>query len=124
MIKVLLIQQYIPHYRVDIFNELAKHVDLTVIYSKGELPNGINFEVLLVKTINIHWKFHTRNLFKIGNKFDVLICLLDTGFIFFRLLSFFKRKFKIIYWGTGVLFDKDTRYDGDKNTKKDKSIKH
>ena len=46
MKKVLLIQGIIPHYRVPIFNELAKNVDLTVVYSDGDLPNNVGFKTL------------------------------------------------------------------------------
>lgn len=116
MKKLLLLQEFLPHYRVDIFNELAKHYDLTVVYSKGSLPSGTEFKTIFIKTVKVHWKIHTRNIYSLAKKFDIVLCMFDTGFLDYRLLAMLPRKFKLIFWGTGVLFDKDSRYDGDKNT--------
>lgn len=116
MRKILLLQEYLPHYRVDIFNELAKYVDLSVVYSKGKLPDGVNFKTIFIETIRIHWKFHKKNIYNLAKNFDGVLCMFDTAFFDYRLLSLLPHKYKVIYWGIGVLFDKDRRYDGDYNT--------
>lgn len=116
MKTVLLLQEYLPHYRVAIFNELSRHVDLTVVYSKGSKPEGVEFKIKFVEMVTLHWKFHKINLYKLACQFDIVLCMFDTGFLDYRLLSILPRKYKLIYWGTGVLFDENSRYDGNNDT--------
>lgn len=109
--KVLLIQGSIPHYRADIFNKLAEKVDLTVIYSDGTVPKNAEFKTIQVPYKILKFRIHTKNIYKIASKFDVVICMYDFSYICFRLLHLLPHKYKLIYWGIGVAVGYDVRYD-------------
>lgn len=109
--KVLLLQGTIPPYRVDVFNELAKRVDLTVVYSYGELPNNVNFKTMYIPTFKLRYNIHTKNIYYLANQFDAVICMFDFSYIYFRLLYQLPHKYKLIFWGIGVSAGYNTRYD-------------
>lgn len=111
MNKVLLIQRIIPEYRVPIFNELAKKVDLTIVYSEGDLPANTYFKALKIETFSFHLRFHKKNLYLLACKYDVVICIAETSSFYSRLLGILPRRFKLIYWGIGVAAGYNMRYD-------------
>ena len=113
MKKVLLIQDRIMHYRVPVFNALAEKVDLTVLYSFEELPDGIKFKTLHVPHFKLRYKIHKKNLCRIANRYDVVIVMMDFSYLYVRLLSKKRRKYKLIYWGIGVSAGYNIRYDSD-----------
>lgn len=113
MKKVMMIQGPIPEYRVAVFNELAKHVDLTVVYCFGKEPKGAQFKCLYVPVRNFHWKFHTKNLYAMAQKCDVLICTEDASYAAARIMDRLPRKYKYIFWGIGVSAGYNARYDQD-----------
>ena len=116
--KVLIIQSLIPHYRVPVFNELSKSVDLTVVYDKGEVPAGIEFTVEKIDVIHIkHFKYiHQRNMLRLAKDYDVVISMLDGSFLTTHLLCYFRGKTKLILWGIGVSAGYNTRYDSSEET--------
>lgn len=111
--KVLLLQGTIPSYRVDIFNELAERVDLTVVYSYGKLPDNVNFKTMYIPTFKLHYNLHKKNIYHLANKFNVVICMYDFSYLYFRLLYILPHKYKLIFWGIGVRAGYNTRYDSD-----------
>lgn len=116
MKKVLLIQGIIPNYRVPIFNALAKKVDLTVVYSAGPIPDDVEFKTMCIPTCKFRWHIHTKNIYRLAQKFDVVICMLDLSYLYFHLLNVLPHKYKLIYWGIGVSAGYATRYDQDERT--------
>ncbi len=112
-LKVLIIQSYIMHYRVPIFNKIAEHVDLTVMYDKGDLPEGIKFNVVKyeVKKIKHFLYCHTKFVLPYANKFDVTIMMLDPSYLTTHLLAKLKTKTAVVLWGIGVAASRKTRYD-------------
>lgn len=113
--KVLILQEFLPHYRVEIFNKLAEFVDLTVSYSAGKMPEGANFEIMYIPQFRIRHKFHKKNIYALAKKFDVVICLHDFTYILNRLLYILPHKYKLIFWGIGVSAGYSVRYDGNQN---------
>lgn len=114
MEKVLLIQEVIPRYRIPVFNELSKRVDLTVIYSKGILYEGIEFKTIKIPVVKIkHFGIlHKKPLSLIANKYDVVIGILGLGYWSIRALPIIPwRKYKFIVWGIGVAASYTVRYD-------------
>ena len=111
--KILIIQSAIPHYRIPVFNELGRSVDLTVIYDRGGAPNEINFTAKKVDTINIKNKLwiHKKNIVAIAKKFDAVICMLDSSYLTTRLLLKTRGKAKLILWGIGVSAGYSVRFD-------------
>lgn len=111
MKKVLLLQGTIPEYRVPIFNELAKNVDLTVVYSYGQEPENAAFKYMYIPVRKMRYKIHTKNIYLLARKFDAVICMNDSSYLYFRLLHRLPRKYKIIFWGIGVSAGYNERYD-------------
>ncbi len=102
--KVLLITQYIPHYRIPIYNLLAEEVNLTIIHSQKELKNSnFNFANIYTKTITVGpFRFFKKNLNKFCNNFNVIISESNIRFIDRNLLILLPwRKYKWISWGIG-----------------------
>jgi glycosyltransferase involved in cell wall biosynthesis len=106
--KVLILQQFLPHYRIPIFNALGNTagIELTVAHSEGEVkPNpGGSFQQVL-----LHWEHRfgffwvKDDLLQLCNKFDVVICLFNLKVpAYWRLSLIKKRKFRFIFWGIGV----------------------
>lgn len=118
--KVLLIQEFIPHYRMPIYNGLAEFVDLTVVYSAGILPDGAKFEAMYIpKTtvpINLLIKktsrtFSRRSYYKLAKNYDVVICIAYYNWIDMTMMEFLPHKYKFIYWGIGVAASYGIPYD-------------
>lgn len=111
--KVLLIQEKIMNYRVPVFNELAKNVDLTVLYSSGEKPKDVNFKTICIPTRKMIFRIHTKNIYSLAQKYDIVICMADFSYIYFKLLYKLPHKYKLIFWGIGVSASYNMRYDQD-----------
>lgn len=118
--KVLLIQEYIPHYRMPIFNGIAEEVDLTVVYSEGSLPPGAKFTPLYIPKkvipINLFFKktsrtYSTQSYYQLAKKFDVVICIAYYNWIDMSMMEFLPHKYKLIYWGIGVAASYGVPYD-------------
>ena len=115
MTKVLLLQGTINHYRVPIFNGLAKKVDLTVVYSEGSAPENAAFKYLYIPTVKKHYKIHKKNIYRMAQNYDVVICMFDFSYLYFRLLDILPHEYKLIYWGIGVSAGYNERFDGDQS---------
>lgn len=115
MTKVLLLQETIPHYRVPIYNELSKNVDLTVVYSEGAAPKNAIFKYQYIPTLKKHYKIHQKNIYRMANNFNVVICMFHFGYLYFRLLDILPHRYKLIYWGIGVSAGYNERFDGNQN---------
>jgi len=118
--KVLLIQEYIPHYRMPIFNDLAEQVDLCVVYSKGTLPPGAKFMTKYIPTrtipINLLFKktgrtYSTISYYRLAQDFDVVICIAYYKWIDMTMMEYLPHKYKLIYWGIGVSASYGELYD-------------
>ena len=117
MIKVLIQQEQITPYRLDIFNLISKHYDLTVIH-QGPLisKKRISFKQKIKKTYKIG-PFFFQNIFKISRMFDVVITTANLRFLNNYFLAISTKNFKGITWGIGVSasyrkkFDNDKKYD-------------
>lgn len=118
--KVLLIQEFIPHYRMPIYNGLAEIVDLTVVYSAGTLPDGAKFNAMYIpKTtvpINLLIKktsrtFSHQNYYMLAKNYDVVICIAYYNWIDMTMMEFLPHKYKFIYWGIGVAASYGVPYD-------------
>lgn len=112
MKKVLLIQTVVNHYRVPVYNELAKRFELTVLYSKGDLPGNIEFNLIKRPTYRLkRFSFYKQSLYTLAKEFDVIIVPFNLSFVSYKLLPRLPRKYKVIYWGIGVSASYNTPYD-------------
>lgn len=113
--KVLILQGTILHYRVPVYNKLAEKVDLTVVYSEGDVPDNIAFKYQYIPTVKKHYKIHKKNIYRMAQNYDVVICMFDFSYLYFRLLDILPHKYKLIYWGIGVSAGYNERFDGDQS---------
>jgi glycosyltransferase involved in cell wall biosynthesis len=102
-IKVLIQQECITHYRLDIFNLIAKYYDLTVIHQGPFISNKlILFKQEIIKIYKIG-PFVFQNFFKIIKFYDVVITNANLRYVLNNLFfAYIPRKFKWIAWGIGV----------------------
>ncbi|MBE5945290.1 MAG: glycosyltransferase family 4 protein, partial [Lachnospiraceae bacterium] len=99
---------------------LADYVDLTVIYSEGELPPNARFTPLYIPKrtipINLLVKRTTvivskKSYYKIAKDFDVVICIAYYRWLDMIMLESLPHKYKLIYWGIGVAASYGVPYD-------------
>jgi len=115
MMKVMIVQEEIPHYRVPVFDELGKRVELTVVFSKGDAPSGVSFQCKKVETFRFKYVFHKKSIWWMARGFDAVIYSYGMGFFCLKPLAALPRKYKLIYWSIGVSASYAGRYDADQN---------
>lgn len=120
--KVLLIQKYIPHYRIKIFEMLSQYVDLDIIYSSISVQGEKDYSRLNIKRkrqirLPKLGFFHLCNLKRICNKYDAVIIPFDNSMQSVKKLRKYpNKKFKLISWGIGVLASRDCKYDSNEKS--------
>lgn len=103
--KLLILYNKLLHYRMPIFNILSQHYEVTVAYSYGCEPKcDMNFKRIKLTPYKV-WKFtlHRENIFKLCNKFDVVLAYGETSYLKYSFLALHpNRHFKLIYWNIGA----------------------
>lgn len=104
--KVLILYNYLFHYRIPIWNILAEKYDIKVVYSypaKDDVIRQCNFETeyIPVKSIS-KLLYHEKNISKIAKNYDVVLSDGQVTFADYSALAFRHRKFKLIYWCIGA----------------------
>jgi len=95
-----------------VFEELAKRVDLTVLYSNGDLPANIGFKVIKMPTAHIlKYSWYKGSLCGLAKGFDAVLAPLDFSNLSLIYLSKTPRPFKTIYWSIGVPASYKVPYD-------------
>lgn len=103
-LKVLILYNKIFHYRIPVWNILADKCDLTVSYSEGDIPKGMD---LKFKTMYLPYRafgpflIHKDNIRKIASHYDVVIAYGNIAWLKFTFLPWFN-KTKVIYHTIGV----------------------
>lgn len=112
--KVLILYNKLFHYRIPIFNILSKHVDLTVAFSQGDVPKiDTHFKVLELPIFKYkRLVIHKKNVYKLSEKYDVVVAYGDIAWLSLSTLPFRRRRnFKIIFWSIGVSASYDKKFD-------------
>ena len=110
-IKVLIVQEKIPHYNVPVFNILNELYDLTVIYSEEDVKNNV-FNALFIPQTHFS-KYFNKRIINESNKYDVIISTLQYRNMFTYLAMCANHKHKNLLWGIGVAAGYEIRYDSD-----------
>ncbi len=122
MKRILLIQNGISNYRVPVYNLIAKHFDLTVLYSSGIVPSNVEFPV---RHLGLYTKgpftFYEKGLYALLKEYDVVIFPYDPLQIsiiwsILRLRVF--EHIKFIPWGIGVAASYNVKYDAPRKSSK------
>lgn len=102
MIRVLIVQGIVPHYRKPVFNELAKHYDVTVLQSGSpSVGTGDGYrEVIAPLESAFSFRFQTGVLGAVcRGGYDVALVMFDIHWITNVLSVFLKGKTRFLYWG-------------------------
>lgn len=120
MIKVLILYNELFHYRIPVWNILAERCDLTVAYSEGRIPEGINidFKVLYLpcKVLFKRIVIQKGNIRKLAKCYDVVVAYGDIAWLKYSTLPWFNN-LKVVYHTLGVSasyskgFDEYTKWD-------------
>jgi len=119
--KVIILQQYLPHYRIPFFHELGKRpgIELTVFHGDNIVTSDfpLSFKQVVAPIKEKKYFIHVfANLKEICSGFDVVISLYNLRILSFWKLAFLpNRSFKFIFWGIGVSskkgYDKESRFN-------------
>ena len=102
--NILLITEYVPHYRIPIYNILNKRRSLTVLHSQANIDvSNCEFNHVYVKSWSIGpFNYFNINLNKFCKGFKVVIAESNIRFLDRNFLILFPwRKYKWISWGIG-----------------------
>lgn len=106
MKKILIIYNYILHYRKPFFNELAKYYDVTVLHSgQKSVTKNDEYKEIITPVKNVGPFFIQGGVFKevASSEYDIIISLFDVRWIKILLFLLFKSKKKThILWGAWV----------------------
>lgn len=115
-LKVIVLYNQLFHYRIPVWNLLAKKCDLTVTYSvgNGDLPNGIkaDFEIkhLPAKRVLRRFVIQKAHIRKLVRKYDIVVAYGDVAWLKYSTLPWFN-KTKVVYHTLGVSASYDKSFD-------------
>ena len=106
MLRVIFFYNKLFHYRIPIWNELAKLCDLTVTYSEGDgkVPDGMEADFKIMHLPAWHIKglvMQKANIRKLSRNYDVVIAYGNIAWLKYSTLSWFN-KTPVIYHTIGV----------------------
>ncbi len=106
--RILILQQFLPHYRVPIFNQLSasNNIDLTVAHGDAfQMHNpAIQFKQVLLTFRKTNKFFTAKPSVKLlAEQYDIVIVSANIRILSFLRLGWVRaRPFKLILWGPGV----------------------
>lgn len=115
-LRVIILYNKIFHYRIPVWNELAKMCDLTVTYSEGDgnVPNGMEckFKIMYLPARNYKGRFviQKANIRKLVKQYDVVIAYGNIAWLKYSTLPWFS-KTKVIFHTLGVSASYEKGYD-------------
>lgn len=112
-IKLLMLVNYLPHYRMPVIEKLAELYDLTVAHYGNNLrEENISFkQIKLTPKALFKFKFFKENIFDLSKNYDVVLTLSELWTVPNMLLGFKKRTFGLVHWGIGVTASYDKAFD-------------
>lgn len=111
MTRVLILQESVSPVRIPIYNEVARHCELTMVYS-GKFPEGAIFPNIKMEKISIlYYKHYKKSIGRLAKQFDVLIAPMSYVQIETVRMLLIRRPCKIILWGIGVPASYTVRFD-------------
>lgn len=115
MLKIIILYNKIFHYRIPVWNELAKLCDLTVTYSEGDgsVPKGMSVDFKIVHLPARHLKglvMQKANIRKLCRNYDAVIAYGNIAWLKYSLLPWCN-KIPVIYHTIGVSASYGKGYD-------------
>jgi glycosyltransferase involved in cell wall biosynthesis len=111
--NVLFLYNKVFNYRLPIYEKLAHKHKIDVYYTDGFALNSKTVNQYKLKSIKFGpIRIHGMSLFKLAQKYDVVIVFGDIKWLTFSALSFHcDRKYKLFYWTPGVSASYKKRFD-------------
>src|SRR5690606_28502394 len=116
-LRVAIIQEAIPNYRIPLFNHLSsEYFDLTVFYVKGDV-RGTQFLFRAVKVAPSKLLFLSYfNFLKLVSDFDAVVGMYNLKWPSIWLLPILlKKRIRFVFWGIGLSTEQglgvDSRFD-------------
>lgn len=112
-LKVIILYNKIFHYRIPVWNILAERCDLTVTYSLGEVPDGVEIKF---KTLYLPYRklgpfvIHIDNIRKLASQYDAVIAYGNIAWLKFAFLPWLNKS-KVVYHTLGVSASYDKGFD-------------
>ena len=105
-IKIIILYNQLFHYRISVWNELAKLCDLTVTYSQGDgkVPEGMEVDFKIIHLPARHLKglvWQKANIRKLCRNYDAVIAYGNIAWLKYSTLPWFN-KTPVIYHTIGV----------------------
>lgn len=112
-IKLLMLVNYVPHYRLPIYEKIGEMYDLTIAhYAEAHLRDNFFFKSIRLTPIQIYkFKFFKENIYKLSSSYDVVLTLSELWTVPNMLLGFERRNFGLVHWGIGVTASYDKNFD-------------
>jgi glycosyltransferase involved in cell wall biosynthesis len=115
MTKVLFITSKLQPYRIPILNLIARNenIELTVAHSSKNLKSADDLfkEIILDENYFGPFSYHTKNFTQFCKQYEVVVSMFYLQKISLMNLIFYRRYFKLIYWGIGVRASQKNRFD-------------
>jgi glycosyltransferase involved in cell wall biosynthesis len=114
--KILLIVNYIPNYRLPVYNLIGKQFKLTIATFSDNVLISKNINFTQIHLTPVHFCgfiFFKEKISSLAKQFDIVISLSDIRLMDCILLGFRQRNFGLIYWGIGVGASYTKKFDGD-----------
>ena len=114
--KVIVLYNQLFHYRIPVWNCLAKYCDLTVTYSdgKGDVPTGmdVKFDIMYLpkKTFASRFVWQKANIRKLVKDYDAIISYGDIAWLKYSTLPWCSNN-KVVYHTLGVSASYEKGYD-------------
>lgn len=104
-IRVLIIQGFIPHYRIPIFNFLgnAAHLQVTVLHSGTPTADDhTTYTEIIAPRRSVGPFYLQAQVTQIADQADVIIAMFDFHWLSTVALLLRKHTYKLIWWGIGL----------------------
>lgn len=111
--KVLILYNKLFHYRIPVWNILAEKCDLTVTYSIGDVPEGldIKFKIMFLPLKKFGpFVWHKDNIRKLAKQYDAVIAYGNISWLKLTFLPWFN-KTKVVYHTLGVSASYEKGFD-------------
>lgn len=115
MVKVIILYNKIFHYRIPVWNELAKMCDLTVTYSEGDgkVPDDmeVNFKIMHLPVRRFKsFVFQEANIRQLVKNYDAVIAYGNIAWLKYSTLPWFNNT-PVIYHTIGVSASYGKKFD-------------
>ena len=103
--KILIVQEYIPHYRIALFDRLGQeeHLDVTVLHSgKSTTTPERNYHEIIVNQRALGMLRYQDRVMELSSAFDLVILMFDMRYISTLRLLLTSGRIPVILWGIGL----------------------